>query len=288
VVRLHAVRRVVFERAICSTQHVRHKDQILSNRYTAAQIVEAVTASTSIAGVLVHLGIKYRSGAAWSWVRRHINRNNINIDHFGPTSRRGLKKNKSPSAILVITDGMYRVPGRLLKQAMLALGTKEECAECGQGPVWRNVTLTLEVDHINGDWRDCRYRNLRLICPNCHSQAPTSKRMKKIWPTVSLVCAACKEPFTRAGTGRVPPKRPTCSKRCASHLIPPRATKVRWPNATRLRQMVATMPLRAIGHRLGVSDKAVKKRCNKLGIITTKGRGAWGRNGISGPVISDK
>lgn len=28
---------------------------------------------------------------------------------------------------------------------------------------------TLEVDHINGDWRDCAPLNLRVICPNCHS-----------------------------------------------------------------------------------------------------------------------
>ncbi|MGV0699862.1 HNH endonuclease [Mycolicibacter sinensis] len=49
------------------------------------------------------------------------------------------------------------------------------CAICGIERKWNGMTLTLIVDHINGDASENRRENLRLICPNCDSQLPTYK-----------------------------------------------------------------------------------------------------------------
>ena len=48
--------------------------------------------------------------------------------------------------------------------------------------------LTLTLDHINGISNDNRIENLRLLCPNCHSQTPSfaGKRHKKIY-----YCSKC-------------------------------------------------------------------------------------------------
>ncbi|HAN04121.1 MAG TPA: hypothetical protein DCW72_10215 [Elusimicrobia bacterium] len=35
--------------------------------------------------------------------------------------------------------------------------------------------LPLELDHVNGDNRDNRLENLRILCPNCHSLKPTHR-----------------------------------------------------------------------------------------------------------------
>ena len=43
------------------------------------------------------------------------------------------------------------------------------CEVCGIGD-WNGKSLTLHVDHINGDPSNNMPDNLRLICPNCHSQ----------------------------------------------------------------------------------------------------------------------
>ena len=48
-----------------------------------------------------------------------------------------------------------------------------ECGICGQGREWQGKPLILQVDHIDGDSDNNELANLRLICPNCHTQTET-------------------------------------------------------------------------------------------------------------------
>ncbi len=60
-----------------------------------------------------------------------------------------------------------------IKRRMLELGLLEErCSRCGISD-WRDKPLTIHIDHINGVKDDWRLDNLRMLCPNCHSQTPT-------------------------------------------------------------------------------------------------------------------
>lgn len=57
---------------------------------------------------------------------------------------------------------------RLLRAGFL----QNECQECGLTE-WRGKQLNMHIDHINGVRDDHRLENLRMLCPNCHSQTET-------------------------------------------------------------------------------------------------------------------
>jgi 5-methylcytosine-specific restriction endonuclease McrA len=44
---------------------------------------------------------------------------------------------------------------------------------------WNGSPITLEVDHIDGNASNNLPENLRLLCPNCHSQTATWKGANK-------------------------------------------------------------------------------------------------------------
>ena len=63
-----------------------------------------------------------------------------------------------------------------LKRRLLTAGIKRNACEnekCSVTNVWNGQTLVLHLDHIDGDNTNHRLENLRMLCPNCHSQTET-------------------------------------------------------------------------------------------------------------------
>jgi hypothetical protein len=60
-----------------------------------------------------------------------------------------------------------------IKRHLLRAGIiVNRCDWCGLSD-WRGLPLSIQIDHVNGIHDDHRVENLRMLCPNCHSQTDT-------------------------------------------------------------------------------------------------------------------
>lgn len=138
-------------------------------------MIGAVGSSASIRQVLIALGLN-ATGANYRSVHDAVARLQLDTSHWtGQGHLRGKSHNYStriPLSEICVPNSTYGNTSSL-KQRLLKEGAIEEkCALCGLTH-WRGDKLSLVLDHINGDNRDHRRENLRLLCPNCNSLQPT-------------------------------------------------------------------------------------------------------------------
>ena len=221
-------------------------------------------------GALMHLlGVRV-SGGSYRIFRRRLREMNVNTDHWN-----GLKsRNRSYTLSDLLVVGGPHTAG--LKRRLIDAGVMvNRCVTCGLSE-WMKQSLVLHLDHINGIPSDNRIENLRLLCPNCHSQTATycrgSQRKRQRTSTQCamcsleipghrLLCNACLRECRQKHARRV------AKNNIGKHL------RIAWPTVSVVREMVNTTSFRAAGARLGVSDNAVRKHLRRSSSDCLRGEG---------------
>lgn len=152
--------------------------------WTDGELIVAVKESKSYRAVLVKLGLT-PAGGNYDQIKQRMLDLTIPADHFtGKGWNVGWKfdpRIPAQTLGLLLVDSS-RAQSFVLKKRLFKAGLKKPACElCGWSKRSLDGKIPLELDHINGKRKDNRLKNLRILCPNCHSLQPTHRgRNKKV------------------------------------------------------------------------------------------------------------
>ncbi|MEW2580166.1 HNH endonuclease signature motif containing protein [Streptomyces syringium] len=143
---------------------------------------KAVTNATSFAGVMRELGLPVND-TNHRRVRRRAVQLNLDTSHFTRRTWGSVRvaepKRIAGEVLRVRPEGAPRENRQRLHRALGEVGVPYQCVTCGNEGEWLGEPMTLQIDHINGNWLDNRPENLRYLCPNCHAITDTWCRNRR-------------------------------------------------------------------------------------------------------------
>ena len=210
---------------------------------TRNEMIELVNNHSSIRQILLTLGKSTNGSGAYKTFKKHCDKLNIELPEFNREYNRPYGKiGKIPLNNILVENSTYQNTNNL-KNRLVTEGILEyKCECCNNIGEWMSKPISLHLDHINGINNDNRLENLRLLCPNCHSQTDTysGKRFKKVY---YCTCGNQKEKYSES-----------CNK-CSKI----KQRKVERPEYIELITEIKNIGYSATGRKYGVSDNAIRK-----------------------------
>jgi rubrerythrin len=243
---------------------------------------DIVSSSNTYKDILHALGLSHK-GHSYTTLKKRITEEHIDISHFYKT----VTNIASKDVMDFFVENSPSHATRSLKDKIISNNLKPYvCEICGSLPFHNDRPLVLQLDHINGIHNDNRLENLRFLCPNCHSQTDTysgknSGTGKPIEnPSIELKTISVKEYVcNNCGT---PNYRIDSLGKCIKCNVPGSVCKPKKNRPLKfditkdeLEKLTVKYPLTKIASIYNVSGKAIRKRCDKLGIELGDRRGYW-------------
>ncbi len=147
----------------------------MKQKMTEEKLREAIVNVQSIAGALQIMNMSVTT-ANYRAFHKMVKQHKLDTSHFLGQAHlknkaRNIKTTKSLDEILV--ENSEYLNSSYLKSRLLKSNKLEyRCYVCSLHE-WLGKAISLQLDHINGVPNDHRIENLRLLCPNCHSQTET-------------------------------------------------------------------------------------------------------------------
>lgn len=168
------------------------------------------------------------------------------------------EKEAKPLEEILVENSSYK--SQDLKRRLITAGLKEDvCEICGQSNVWNGKPLVLQLDHINGNHYDNRLENLRVVCPNCHTQTSTfaNRKNKK-----TNYCVDCGKEISTKST--------RCQSCAAKHSNSSKVDREDRPSKDELLELILSKTFTEIGKMYGVTDNTIRKWCKGYNLPHTK------------------
>ena len=120
-------------------------------------------------------------GSMVAYIKSRLIKENVDFSHF--LGRRWCSGKNDPCRVsytmeefinkFLVKSGPF-IRTSDLKNRLIRYGLREYMFDCcGNTGTWNGKSLTLQLDHSDGDSTNNEISNLSIKCPNCHSQTDT-------------------------------------------------------------------------------------------------------------------
>ena len=137
---------------------------------TDQQISEACETEMSMSRACAKLEMNYHT-----FRKRAVALGAFKTNKSGKGIRKTKENGNDKFSLQDILNGKYpHYSSHKIRIRLIEEGIKEnKCESCGIGNIWNGKSLSMQLDHKDGNSGNHLLSNLQILCPNCHTQTET-------------------------------------------------------------------------------------------------------------------